>query len=55
MLGILFMLFIGGSVVWGDLDWVFDDQLGQEVFYGLFLNFKVGVNFIILLKNMIVE
>jgi phospholipid:diacylglycerol acyltransferase len=55
MPGISSMLPIGGSAVWGDLDWAPDDQPGQEVSYGSFLNFKAGANFTTPSKNMTVE
>lgn len=40
MPGISSMLPIGGEAVWGNLTWAPDDQPGQNISYGSFLNFK---------------
>ncbi|KAF2773707.1 LACT-domain-containing protein [Teratosphaeria nubilosa] len=44
MPGISSMLPIGGEAVWGNLTWAPDDQPGQNISYGSFLNFKPVVN-----------
>ena len=40
MPGVSSMLPKGGNAVWGDKDWAPDDQPGQNVSFGTFINFK---------------
>lgn len=55
MPGISSMLPIGGNAVWGDLNWAPDDQPGQNVSFGSFLNFRAGANYTTPSRNLTVD
>lgn len=55
MPGMSSMLPIGGTAIWGDLDWAPDDRPGQEHSYGSFLNFRTGQNWTTPGRNFTVE
>lgn len=55
MPGMSSMLPIGGSAIWGDLDWAPDDQPGQERSFGSFLNFRAGQNWTTPGRNFTVD
>ncbi|KAL2263313.1 hypothetical protein VTK26DRAFT_7296 [Humicola hyalothermophila] len=55
MPGMSSMLPIGGTAIWGDLDWAPDDRPGQEHSYGSFLNFRTGQNWTTPDRNFTVD
>ncbi|KAI0475179.1 LACT-domain-containing protein [Xylariaceae sp. FL0804] len=54
MPGISSMLPMGGEAVWGNATWAPDDQPGQNISYGSFINFRHGENWTIPHGNMTV-
>lgn len=55
MPGISSMLPMGGNAVWGDLNWAPDDQPGQNMSYGSFLNFRAGANWTTPATNLTID
>ncbi|KAI1105445.1 LACT-domain-containing protein [Jackrogersella minutella] len=54
MPGMSSMLPLGGDAVWGNTTWAPDDQPGQKLSFGSFLNFRRGVNWTTPDKNLTV-
>lgn len=55
MPGMSSMLPMGGNAIWGDLDGAPDDQPGQAVSFGSFLNFRTNQNWTIPKTNFTVD